>query len=128
MMSAKAITIIDEYLVYNRIRSQKDSITNNRYKYVDCAYSVLSGLKEYLISKGVYERYKRDFICYAISLMRHTHSGNISDPNIEKDMQNKIILWLEEFDITGHPRDYYYCIEVYEKLLREIKPKKADAE
>ena len=126
MISAKTITVLEEYLVYNRRRSAKDSITDSRYQHIDCVHSVLSGLKEYLVSKGVFERYKRDFICYAIHLMNHTYLGSQND--LEKEKQNKIVLWLDEFSVKGHEPEYYYELSEYQNLLKKIKTQSSDIE
>ncbi len=128
MISAERITVLDKYLVYNRIRTAKDSITDFRYYHIDCVHSVLSGLREFLARKGIYEQYKRDYICYAVHLMHHTYIGNKNDTAIKKEMQKKIALWLEEFDITGHTPIYYFELMTYQDLLQKIDSKATVAE
>lgn len=128
MLSAKTITVLEEYLVYNRKRSAKDSITDTRYLHTDCAHAVLSGLKEYLVREGLYRRYERDYISLAIVLIHRTYLGTINHPAIEKEMRNKADVWLDEFEIKGHKPDYYYELQAYQKLLQDIKTQSADAE
>lgn len=126
MMSANAITVLKEYLVYNRIRSSKDSITDTRYLHIDCAYSVLIGLKEYLMSKNIYAQYQRDFLCYAISLIFHTCMA--PNNNTTSEMLHKADLWMDEFEVKGHEPDYYYDILTYQRLLQAIGSQCASAE
>ena len=128
MLFAKRMTVLEEYLVYNRRRSVKNSITDTRHLHIDCVYLALSGLREYLTGKGVYDRHKRGFISYAISLMHHTYLGGKNDPTKEKEMQNKFELWLDEFAVKGHEPEYYYELAMYQVLLQEMKTQNADAE
>lgn len=121
MISAGSITVLDECLVYYRKRSSKDAVTNSRYEHIDCVYSVLRELKDHLIKIGLYERYKRDFACYAIHMMNHTYSSSINDPAVIKEIRNNYLLWLVEFDIVGHQAYYYYEFPEYWKLLEKVQ-------
>lgn len=126
MISAKSITVLDEYLVYHRKRSIKDSITDTRYLHVGCAHSVLIGLKEYLVYKGLYDCYNRDFLWYAINLIYITFAESKHVLTLEE--MNKVDLWLNEFDAKGHEPDYYYDILTYQRLLQAIGSKSANTE
>lgn len=128
MMSAESITVLDEYLIYNRRRAEKNSLTDIRYKHIDCAYQVLHELQNYLMDTRTYDRYKRDFICYAIHLMHHTYLGNKNDSAIREEMCKKIELWLEEFSIIGHKANYYYELSEYQKLLKKVNTQSTVAE
>ena len=127
MISAERITILKEFLVYYRKRSTNDSNIDIRYKHVECVHSTLSGLKEYLISNGLYERYKRDFISFAIYLMHYTcFLGENTDP--VKEIQNKVELWLDEFEVKGQEPYYYYELPIYQVILQKTKTQSANTE
>lgn len=126
MMTARTITVLDEYLAYYRVRSVKNSISNTRYLHIDCVYSHLIGLKEYLTSKGIYVRYKRDFIWYAINLIYITFANSKHVLTLEE--MNKVDLWLNEFDAKGHEPDYYYELSTYQWALQAIKLQSTNAE
>ena len=58
--------------------------------------------------------------------MHHTSLGCTNNPDLEKDVQSKIAIWFDEFDITGHKPVYYHDLLTYQKLLHELKMQRAD--
>ena len=84
MISAKAITVLEEDLVCYRARAASDSITDKRSRYTDCSYKLLRGLKEFLVSNGVYGKYKASFISYVMWLLNIDYSAENRSPESRK--------------------------------------------
>lgn len=120
LVCAKAITVLDEAPVVHRYRSARDSISDRRAAYTDCAYTFLQGLKAFLVRTGNDARYERDFVNYAIHLLYIDLTADGRDAASRKEMQEKIPRWLEEFHANGHAPAYYYHLPEYEALLREL--------
>ncbi len=120
LVCAKTITVLDEAPVVHRYRSARDSISDRRAAYTDCAYTFLQGLKAFLVRTGNDARYERDFVNYAIHLLYIDLTADGRDAASRKEMQEKIPRWLEEFHASGHAPAYYYHLPEYEALLREL--------
>ena len=120
LVCAKTITVLDEALVVHRYRTARDSISDRRAAYTDCAYRFLQGLKAFLVRTGNDARYERDFVNYAIHLLYIDLIAEGRDAASRKAMKEKIRRWLEEFHANGHDPAYYYHPLEFEALLREI--------
>lgn len=119
MISAEnALTVLDESLVCYRSRAASDSITDRRSQYTECSYKLLRGLKDFLVSNGVYHKYKRHFINYVIWLLNIDYMAENRSPESRAEMGEQIKLWLDEFHVNGHSLYYYYNLQEYETLLQ----------
>ena len=119
MISAKRLTVLDESLVCYRARAASDSITDRRSQYTDCSYKLLRGLKDFLVSNGVYHKYKSHFIDYVIWLLNIDYTAENRSPESKKEMGEKIKTWLDEFQVNAHTLSRYFDLPEYESLLQD---------
>ena len=110
---ARSIYFLNKYFVFQRIRERKDSITDRRSLYINCGYQLLASLKEFLISRNLYELYERDFKNYVIHLL-YVDYVKTKRSNINAQM---LRTWLDEFEVNEYYGSYYYQLSEYEKLL-----------
>ena len=113
LILAKSICFLNKHFVFQRKRESKDSITDRRSLYTNCGYQLLASLKDFLISRNLYEMYERDFKNYVIHLLY----VDIAEPQRDIDKGRLIRTWLDEFDVNEYFGSYYYNISEYEKLL-----------
>ncbi len=125
LVSAETVTVLDEALVFHRYRSAQNSIGDRRGNYIDCAYSFLSGLKDFLNHAGNYDLYDRDFINYVIHMFRVDLTTKGRDFNSKKQMKEKIAHWLDEFHVNEYPLSYYFNLPEYQNLLQQVLSRKS---
>ena len=113
LLMADSIIFLDQYYVFQRKRISKDSITDRRALYPDCAYRLLAALKEFLVRQNLYDRYEQDFKNYVVHLLY----VDIVQSNRSNEKSQRIMHWLDEFEVNGYRGSYYYHLPEYEKLL-----------
>ena len=118
MISTNALTVLDESLICYRSRASSDSITDRRSQYMDCSYKLLRELKKFLVYSGVYEKYEQHFINYTIRLLYADYTAKNRSQEAKREMSEKIRNWLDEFQVNGHERDYYFDLAKYKELLQ----------
>lgn len=82
LMAASKIVLLDEVLVTQRKRTSKDSISDRRSSYWTCSYTLLRGIKDRIDSSDLPDKYRRDFINYAVHMLLldlETKSGSNRD-------------------------------------------------
>ncbi|SFH06792.1 Glycosyltransferase involved in cell wall bisynthesis [Desulfotomaculum arcticum] len=94
---AKRITILDETLAHQR-RAISSSLSVTREKSWDCFYYALIALREHLQRVGSFEKFKRDYIDYALHFSLW-NINSIKGPAYEK-LYNKLKgEWFKELGI-----------------------------
>lgn len=118
LLKADKITFADKVLYYQRKRNIKDSITNQRSLFFDCAYSLLDELKNFLVDNGLYERYKKDFQTYCVHLFLTDLSGRTkkSYQRMRSYLRSK---WFAEFELF-QDSNYYYNPQEYLDLYNSV--------
>ena len=125
VISSKKISYLDKIFINHRVNI-KTSIENSREKSWDNFYYALKELKNFIKIKGLYKRFKQDFINYVASFsIWHLETMNgKSFCFLYKKIRNE---WWNEFGVSKRPQNYFYHRNIYIKLkiilesdLREI--------
>ena len=125
VISSNKITFLDKVFINHRVNI-KTSIENSREKSWDNFYYALKELKNFIKIKGLYKRFKQDFINYVASFsIWHLETMNgKSFCFLYKKIRNE---WWNEFGVSKRPQNYFYHRNIYIKLkiilesdLREI--------
>ena len=119
VIKAKKISFLDKILINHRV-GISTSFSYSREKSWDNFYYALKELKEIIKKKGLYKRFKQDFINYVVrfSLWNlETISGNYFCSMYNK-LKNE---WFKEFGITKYNKRYFYNKNTYNKLKYILK-------
>ena len=121
VISSKNISFINKNLIFHRLNNS----VLNRYKNIDNLYFALKELKRFLKEKGLYKRFKQDFINYVakFSIWNLESINEISFCELYKKLKNK---WWKELGIVKYNKKYFYDINIYKKIknLMDIDLKK----
>ena len=109
LWNARRIVFVDETLVTQRKRSAKDSISDRRARYWTCSYTLLDGMQRRMQQDGLYDRYRQDFVNYAVHLLLldlETKSGE-NRAKMEEAIKR---YWAKDLEISSHLSDesYFY--------------------
>ena len=125
VISSNKITFLDKVFINHRVNI-KTSIENSREKSWDNFYYALKELKNFIKRKGLYKRFKQDFINY-VALFSIWHLETLKDKSfcfLYNKIRNE---WWNEFGVSKRAEKYFYDKNIYEKLkiilesdLREI--------
>lgn len=106
LAAAKRITILEEILAHHRIHVST-SLEATREKSYLCFYQALIALREGLKNRGLFERFKQDFINYSLRF-------SIENLNAMSGYV-KVLLYrflkyecFKELEVAGQPRKMYY--------------------
>ena len=119
VITAKKISFLDKILINHRI-GINTSVENSREKSWDNFYCALKKLKDFIKEKGLYKRFKQDFINYVVGFSLwnlETISGN-SFCFMYNKLKNE---WFKEFGITKYNKRYFYNKNIYNKLKYILK-------
>lgn len=122
LLYAKKITIIDDYLYYQR-RNVSNSLSSTRYKSWECFYYALIKIKEEMEEKALYSRYEQSFTNYAL----HSCLWNLETlpMDIAEKLYNRLVdEWFDKLNINGHDEKYYNNKNEYKKYVEIINAKK----
>ena len=117
VLMAKRISVLDEVLVHHRTGDKK-SISNSREKSWDNFLYALEALETFLRDKGLYDRFRRDFINYVLNfslwhLNTLTGHGYCS---LYDALRNT---WFKKFGLASQNKDFWYNSSSYDRM-REI--------
>ena len=117
VLMAKRISVLDEVLVHHRTGDKK-SISNSREKSWDNFLYALEALETFLRDKGLYDRFRRDFINYVLNfslwhLNTLTGDGYCS---LYDALRNT---WFKKFGLASQNKDFWYNSSSYDRM-REI--------
>lgn len=112
---ASSMAYVEDILVRHR-KNDASSISNNRVKNWQCFYSAISEIKHELINTGVYKKVERAFVNWVLNF---TLWYTRTEPY---PLKNQLYLLLKcaifnEFNINGHPQEYFINKEDYELYL-----------
>ena len=119
VIASKKILFLDKILIYHRV-GVKSSISNSREKSWDNFYYALKELKHFLIKKGLYKRFKRDFINY-VATFSLWHLETIKGKSfcfLYEKLKNE---WYKEFELTKQKKKYFYSKKIYKKIKNILK-------
>jgi glycosyltransferase involved in cell wall biosynthesis len=114
VIAAKKISYLDKILINHRI-GIKNSVSNSRQKSWDNFYYALKELKKFLKEKGLYKRFKQDFINYVASFSIW-QLENINGISFELLYQKIKSEWWNEFGVTKYEKNYYYNHNLYKNI------------
>ena len=114
VIAAKKISYLDKILINHRI-GIKNSVSNSRQKSWDNFYYALKGLKKFIKEKGLYKRFKQDFINYvaSFSIWQLENINGISFELLYKKIKNE---WWNEFEVTKYEKNYFYNQYLYKNI------------
>lgn len=118
LLSAEKITILNENLVFHR-ENNTTSLSNTREASHDNFYFALIELKSFLVSNNLYNRFKLDYINYALNLS--LWQLNTIDSLAGKLVYNKLKdEWFATFEIDTLSKNEFYRLKEY-KQYNKIK-------
>ena len=114
VITAKKISYLDKILINHRI-GIKNSVSNSRQKSWDNFYFALKKLKKFIKEKGLYKRFKQDFINYvaSFSIWQLENINGISFELLYKKIKNE---WWNEFEVTKYEKNYFYNQYLYKNI------------
>ena len=114
VIAAKKISYLDKILINHRI-GIKNSVSNSRQKSWDNFYYALKKLKKFIKEKGLYKRFKQDFINYvaSFSIWQLENINGISFELLYKKIKNE---WWNEFEVTKYEKNYFYNQYLYKNI------------
>ena len=114
VITAKKISYLDKILINHRI-GIKNSVSNSRQKSWDNFYYALKELKNFIKEKGLYKRFKQDFINYvaSFSIWQLENINGISFELLYKKIKNE---WWNEFEVTKYEKNYFYNQYLYKNI------------
>jgi len=115
VIAAKKISYLDEILIYHRV-GLPNSVSNSREKSWDNFYYALKQLKKFIKEKGLYKRFKQDFINYiaSFSIWQLENMKGKSFCYLYKKLKNE---WFNEFGLNKYEKNYFYDLKIYYKIF-----------
>lgn len=120
VLMAKRISVFDEVLVHHRTGDTK-SISNSREKSWDNFLRALVALETFLRNKGLYDRFRRDFINYVLNFSLW-HLDSLTGDSyccLYDALRNT---WFKRFGVASQNKDFWYNSNSYNRM-REIMEK-----
>lgn len=115
LLKAGRITILDNRLYYQR-RNVPTSLSNSRELSWECFYNALIKVKNELITMGIYEEYKQDFVNYALHSCLWNFNS-LSEPTANKLFKKLRTEWFDNLEITQQDEDYFTNKHEYNQFL-----------
>ena len=115
LLKAERISLLEMVLAHHRRAAAGSSLSVSREQSWRCFYDALTALRDQLKTWGLYERYERDFIDYALHFsLWNLHT--IKGPSYSL-LYNKLKdEWFDELGITGMDPLYFSDPEEYDTL------------
>ena len=114
LYKASCITTCEQYL-YNQRRNVSGSLSDTREKSWECFYKALLELRREFQEMGMWERYRPDFIDYAL----HSCLWNLNSlsENAGTKLYEKLKTeWFEELGITDAPQEWFAFPDEYKQF------------
>ena len=118
-IKANKISFIDKIFINHRM-GVNSSVSNSRNIYWNNFYYALKKLKNFIKEKGLYKRFKQDFINYVAKFSiwnLETIQGN-SFCKLYQKIKNE---WWIEFGISKFNKNYFYNKNIYKKVKNIIE-------
>lgn len=117
LFKASRISACDKFLYHQR-RNVSGSLSATREKSWECFYKALCKVREELSDMGIFEKYKADFVDYAL----HSCLWNLNSLSENEGIKLFEKLrgeWFEELGIAAAPQDWFMYKDEY-KQFQEI--------
>lgn len=117
---AKRISVLDEVLVHHRT-GDTNSVSNSREKSWDNFLCALEALGTFLRNKGLYDRFRRDFINYVLNFSLW-HLDTLTGDSyccLYDALRNT---WFKKFGVASQNKEFWYNSNSYNRM-REIMEK-----
>ena len=114
VLMAKRISFLDEVLVYHRMGDKK-SISNSREKSWDNFLCALEALETFLRNKGLYDRFRRDFINYVLNFSLW-HLDTLTGDSyccLYDALRNT---WFKKFGVASQNKEFWYNSNSYNRM------------
>ncbi|MBR2529033.1 MAG: glycosyltransferase [Blautia sp.] len=124
LVKAERITVSDLVLAHHRRLDAGESLSVSRESSWRCFYDALTALKDQLIAWGKYERYKKDFVNYALhfSLWNLNTLKGKAYYNLYEKLKEE---WFRELDILDMKELDFYSPDNY-SLLQAVLTMEAE--
>lgn len=114
VLEAARVSYTNKILIHHRVDDKK-SLSNTREKSWDNFLFALDALEKFLKVKGLYNRFKQDFINYVLSFslwhLETLHGSSVG--LLYNALRDK---WYLKFGVLSEDKEYFYNEDYYEKL------------
>ena len=114
VISSNKISFLDKVFINHRV-GIKSSIENSREKSWDNFYYALRELKKFIKKKGLYKKFKQDFINY-VALFSIWHLESMNGKSFCFLYENIRNIWWKEFGVSKSIPNYFYNKNIYKKI------------
>ncbi len=114
VLMAKRISVLDEVLVHHRT-GDTNSISNSREKSWDNFLCALEALETFLRNKGLYDRFRRDFINYVLNFSLW-HLDTLTGDSyccLYDALRNT---WFKKFGVASQNKEFWYNSNSYNRM------------
>lgn len=116
LAAAKKLAILDETLIHHRV-NRKASVSNSRHLHPDVPYQALMLFREGLRERGVYPRFERSFLNWAMEFLVW-NAANTGSRAAQRDYLFRLKRdWFPALDFDKYPRGFYRDRAAYCKYL-----------
>lgn len=112
MLSANRISYVDNVLAHHRIHIG-NSLENTRAKSWWCFYEALIAVRHFMEEKGLYDRFKLDFINYSLDFSLWQIS-TLQGPSYYKLRSNLCNKWFDDLGINSVDKESFYNSHSFE--------------
>ena len=119
VIKANKISFINKIFINHRM-GVKSSVSNSRNIFWNDFYYALKRLKNFMKEKGLYKRFKQDFINYVakFSIWNLETIQGISFCKLYQKLKNE---WWIEFGVSKYNENYFYNKKIYKKVKYIMK-------
>ena len=114
VLMAKRISVFDEVLVHHRT-GDTNSVSNSREKSWDNFLCALEALETFLRNKGLYDRFRRDFINYVLNFSLW-HLDTLTGDSyccLYDALRNT---WFKKFGVASQNKEFWYNSNSYNRM------------
>ena len=119
VLMAKRISVFDEVLVHHRT-GDTNSVSNSREKSWDNFLGALEALETFLRNKGLYDRFRRDFINYVLNFSLW-HLDTLTGDSyccLYDALRNT---WFKKFGVASQNKEFWYNSNSYNRMHEIIE-------
>ncbi|MBR6126509.1 glycosyltransferase [bacterium] len=118
LVLANKISVVDERLVVHRYHDK--SLESTRFIAPECFYEALEKIRKTLISKNIYQTYKKSFLNYCVSFsVWHMTSVDEESQKVVKLYVKKI---LKKIRFISFKKSYWYDEWCYNNIIEHFYP------
>lgn len=121
LAQAEKIAVVERALVHHRV-NRASSVSNSRHRDPEAPYQAVSLLRQGLESRGLYARYERSFLNWAMEFLVWNVAG-LEGREVRKQSLKRLRKeWLPELPFSEHPAKYYDRFSYAKLLLARFAP------